>query len=56
MADCFLAAAALNPGILKHGKVVDDNYLHVTLAHAHSSVLQATARQYGFRLTGELVS
>ena len=32
------------------------NHLHVSLAHAHASVLQATARQHGFRLTGELVS
>ena len=49
-------AAALNPGTLKHGKVVDINHLHVSLAHAHASVLQATARQHGFRLTGDLVS
>ena len=55
--DCSLAAAALNPGMLKHGKVVDINYFHVSFAHAHTSVLQATARQHGgFRLTGELVS
>ena len=51
-----MAAAALNTGMLKHGKVVDINYLHVSLAHAHTSVLQATAGQYGFRSTGELVS
>ena len=42
--------------MLKHGKVVDINRVHVSLAHAHASVLQATARQHGFRLTGELVS
>ena len=54
--DCSLAAAALNPGMLKHGKVVDINHLYVSVIHAHLSVLQATARQYGFRLTGELVS
>ena len=54
--DCSLAAATLNPGMLKHGKVVDVNHIHVSLAHAHASVLQATARQHGFRLTGELVS
>ena len=54
--DCFLTAAALNPGMMKHGKVVDINHLHVSLAHAHASVLQATARQHGFRLTGQLVS
>ena len=54
--DCFLTAAALNPGMMKHGRVVDINHLHVSLAHAHTSVLKATARQHGFRLTGELVS
>ena len=54
--DCFFTATALNPGMLKHGKVVDINHLHVSLAYAHASVLQATARQHGFRLTGELVS
>ena len=54
--DCFLTAAALNPGMMKHGRVVDINHLHVSLAHAHASVLQATARQHGFRLTGQLVS
>ena len=54
--DGFLTAAALNPGMMKHGKVVDINHLHVSLAHAHASVLQATARQHGFRLTRELVS
>ena len=47
-------AAVLSPGMLKHGKVIDINHLHVSLAHAHASVLQATARQHGFRLTGEL--
>ena len=54
--DCFFTAAALNPGMLKHAKVVDINHLHVSLAHAHASVLQAIARQHGFRLTGELIS
>ena len=54
--DCFLTAAALNPGMMKHGKVVDINHLHVSRAHAHASVLQATARQHNFRLTGQLVS
>ena len=54
--DCFLTAAALNPGMTKHGKVVDINHLHVSLAHPHASGLQATAKQYGFRLTGQLVS
>ena len=51
-----MTAATLNPGMLKHGKVVDINHLHVSLAHAHASVLQATARQHSFWLTGELVS
>ena len=54
--DCFLTAAALNSGVLKHGKVVDIDHLHVSLGHAHASVLQATARHHGFRLIGELVS
>ena len=51
-----LAAAALAPGLLKHGKEVDINHLHVLLAHAHTSVLKATAKQHGIRLTGKLVS
>ena len=54
--DTPLAAAALIPGPLKHGKEVYINYLHVSLAHAHASVLNATAKQHGIRLTGELVS
>ena len=54
--DCFLTAAALNPGMVKHRKVVDINHLHVSLAHAHASVLRATEWQHGFRLIGELVS
>ena len=52
----FLTAAALNPGMMKHGKVVDINHFHVSRAHAHASVLQATARQHNFRSTGQLVS
>ena len=51
-----LTAAALTPGPLKHSKEVDINHLHVSLAHAHASVLKATAKQQGIRLTGELVS
>ena len=51
-----LAAAALIPGPLKHGKGVDINHLHVSLDHAHASVLKATAKKHGIRLTGELVS
>ena len=54
--DYSLAAAALNPGMLKHGKVVDNNHLHVSLAHAHASILQATGRQHSCLLIGELVS
>ena len=50
------AAAALTPGLLKHGKEVGINHLHVSLAHAHASVLKATAKQHEIRLTGELVS
>ena len=50
------AATALNLGMLKHGKVVNINHLCVSLAHAHASVLQATARQHGFRLNEEPVS
>ena len=51
-----LAAAALIPRPLKYGKEVYINYLHVSLAHAHASVLKATVKQHGIRLTGELVS
>ena len=50
-----LAAAALTPGPLKHGKEVEINHLHVFLTHAHASVLEATAKQHGTRLTGEFV-
>ena len=42
--------------MLKRAKVVDIKHLHVSLALAHASVLQATARQHGFRFKGELVS
>ena len=51
-----LAAATLIPGPLKHSKEVDINHLHVSLAHAHASVLKATTKQHGIRLTGEQVS
>ena len=51
-----LAAAALTLGPLKHGKEVDSNHLHVSLAHAHASMMKATEKQHGIRLTGELVS
>ena len=39
-----LAAVALTSGSLKHGKEVDINHLHVSLAHAHASVLKAAAK------------
>ena len=51
-----LAAAALTPGLLKHGKEVDISHLHVSLAHTHASVLKSTAEQHGIRLTRQLVS
>ena len=51
-----LAAAALTPGLLKNGKEVDINHFPVSLAHAHASVLKATAKQHVIRLTREMVS
>ena len=48
-----LATAALTPRPLKHVKEEDINHLHVSLAHAHASVLKASAKQHGIRLTGE---
>ena len=51
-----LAAAALTLGLLKHGKKIGINYLHVSLTHAHASVLKATAKQHRIHLTEELVS
>ena len=36
-----LAAASLTPGPLKHGKEVDINHLHGSLARAHASVLKS---------------
>ena len=33
---------------------MDINHLHVSLAHAHSSMLKATAQQHGIQLVGEL--
>ena len=35
-------------------RVVDINHYHVSLSHAHSSVLKATAQQHGIQLIGEL--
>ena len=53
-----IAAAVLSPGGLflkkKGKKVLDTNHFHVSLAHAHSSVLKATAQQHGIQLVGEL--
>ena len=52
-----MAAAVLSPGgvfINKNKKAVDFNHFHVSLAHAHSSVLKATARQHDIQLVGEL--
>ena len=54
-----MAAAVLSPGgvfINKNKKVADINHFHVPLAHAHSSVLKATARQHGIQFAGELAS
>ena len=54
-----MAAAVLSLGGLflnKNGKkVLDINHFHVSLVHAHSSVLKATAQQHGIQLVGELV-
>ena len=53
-----MATAVLSPGGVfvnnKKTTVVDINHFHVSLAHAHSSVLKATARQHGIQLVGEL--
>ena len=53
-----MAAAVLSPGgvslnIYKK-KVVDVNHFHVSLAHAHLSVLKATTLQHGMQFVGEL--
>ena len=53
-----MAAAVLSPGgvsINKNTKkVVDINHFHVSLAHAHLSVLEATTLQHGIHFVGEL--
>ena len=53
-----MAAAVLPPGgllIYKNNKrVIDINNFYVSLAHAHSSALKATAQQHGIQLVGEL--
>ena len=50
-----LAVAAPTPGLLKHGKEVGNNYFHISLAHAHTSVPKVVVKQHGFHLTGELI-
>ena len=53
-----IATAVLSPGGLfinkNKKKVVDINHFHVSLSHAHSRVLKATALQDGIQLVGEL--
>ena len=52
-----MVAAVLSYGgvfIKKKKNVVDIKHFHVSLAHAHSSVLKATARQHDIQLVGEL--
>ena len=54
-----MAAAVLSPGGVfmdekKKKKVVNINHFHVSFAHAHSSVLKATAPQHDIQLVGEL--
>ena len=55
-----MAAAVLSPGGLflnknkKEYQVLDINHFHVSLVHAHSSVLKATAQQHSIQLVGEL--
>ena len=53
-----MTAAVFPPGgvfVNKSKKsMVNINHFHVSLAHAHSSALKATALQYVFQLVGEL--
>ena len=53
-----MAAAVLSPGglfLTKNKKrVLDINHFHISLAHAHPSVLKATAQQHGIQLVVEL--
>lgn len=51
-----LEVAALAPGVLKYGKTVDINHLHLSLAYAHSNILTEKAKEQGVRLTRELES
>ena len=54
----WLRLAVLSPGGLfinnNKKRVININNFHVSLAHAHSSVLKATAQQHGIQLVGEL--
>ena len=38
----------------KKKRVININHFHVSLVHAHSSVLKATTQQHGIQLVGEL--
>ena len=52
-----MAAAVISAGglfIKNKKRVIDINHYHVSLAHAHSSVLKTTAQQHGIQLVGEL--
>ena len=53
-----IAVAVLSPGGVfldkKEKKMVDTNHFHVSPAHAHLSVLKATALQHAIQLAGEL--
>ena len=54
-----MAAAVLSRGGVlmdkkKKKKVVDINHFHVSLAHAHSSVLKATVQKHDIQLVGKL--
>ena len=54
-----MAGAVFSPGglFLSKNKIktaLDINHFHVSLAHAHSSVLKATAQQHDIQLVGEL--
>ena len=55
MATAVLSLGGLFLNKNKEQKALDINHFHVSLAHAHSSVLKATAQQHGIELVGELV-
>ena len=50
--ETLIAAAVLVPGKMK---IIENNDLHVSLAHSHSGTLRETARQMGTKVFGELV-